>query len=160
MHQDVILTGMGKAIRDLKQDTKITILPADEGNATIVMDRYEYVTKMNALLKDNTYHQLRKDPTHRVETKVSKALRALEDNNCLSDKERKYLSPNCSKPPQIYGLPKVHKKKYPPQAHCINYRIAHLPAGKGAYQNPDTTGRWNRDPGEEFNRVCSTNQGN
>ena len=52
--------GMGKAIRDLKQDTEITILPADKGNATVVMDRYEYVAKMNALLKDNTYGQLRK----------------------------------------------------------------------------------------------------
>ena len=52
--------GMGKSIRDLKQDTEITILPADKGNATVVMDRYEYVAKMNALLKDNTYGQLRK----------------------------------------------------------------------------------------------------
>ena len=40
-------------------------------------------------------------------------MRALEDNNCLSNKERKYLSPNCSKPPQIYGLPKVHKESIP-----------------------------------------------
>lgn len=37
---------------------------------------------------------------------------ALEDNS-LSDKERKYLSPNCSKAPQIYGLPKVHKEGFP-----------------------------------------------
>ena len=39
-------------------------------------------------------------------------MRTLE-HNCLSDKERKYLSPNCSKPPQIYGLPKVHKENIP-----------------------------------------------
>ena len=45
---------MGKAIRDLKQVTKIIILPADKGKSTVVMEHYEYVTKMNALLKDNT----------------------------------------------------------------------------------------------------------
>ena len=105
--------GMCKAIKDLKQDTEIVIVPADKGSATVVMDRSEYVTKMNAMLKDDTYRQLRRDQTRRVETKVSKALRSLESNNSLSDKERKYLSPNCSKRPQIYGLPKVHKDGTP-----------------------------------------------
>ena len=65
------------------------------------------------MLKDDTYRQLKRDPTSRVETKIIKALRTLEENNCLSSKERRYLSPCCSKPPQIYGLPKMHKVNIP-----------------------------------------------
>ena len=64
---------MCQAIKDLKQDTEIVILPADKGNATVVMDHLEYVTKIKAMLKDDTYCQLKRDPTHRVETKIIKA---------------------------------------------------------------------------------------
>ena len=77
------------------------------------MDRSEYVMKMNTMLKDSTYRQLRKDPTRKVETKVSQALKIAEDNNSTFDKERTYLSPNCTKPPQIYGVPKIHKENIP-----------------------------------------------
>ena len=73
---------------------------------------------MNTLLKDSTYRQLRKDPTHKVETKVSQALKILEDNNSISDKERKYPSSNCTKPPQICGLPKIHKENIPRDPLC------------------------------------------
>jgi hypothetical protein len=57
--------------------------------------------KISAMLKNDTYRLLKRDPTRKVETKIIKALRILEENNCLSDKERcyMYLSPSCSKPP-------------------------------------------------------------
>ena len=54
---------MHQAIMDLKQDTEIGILPADKGNATVVMDHLEYVTKMKTMLKDDTYRLLKRDPT-------------------------------------------------------------------------------------------------
>ena len=65
------------------------------------------------MLKDSTGRQLRKDPTRKVETKVSQALKIVEDNHGISDKERKYLSPNCMKAAQIYGLAKIHKENIP-----------------------------------------------
>ena len=106
--------GMHQPIMDLKQDTEIVMLPADKGNATVVMDHSEYdiVTKMKTMPKDDTY-RLPKRFNCRVETKIIKALRTLKENNCLSCKERHYLSPSCSKPPQICGLPKVHKVNIP-----------------------------------------------
>ena len=35
---------MRQAMKDLKQDTEIVILPADKGNATVVMDHSEYMS--------------------------------------------------------------------------------------------------------------------
>ena len=50
------------------------------------------------------------------------------------DKERKYLSPQCSTPPQMYGLPKIHKDGIPlrPIVSAIGsptYRLAKQLAG-------------------------------
>ena len=38
-----------EAIKELKKDNIIIILPADKGNATVVMDREEYNYKMRDL---------------------------------------------------------------------------------------------------------------
>ena len=66
------------ALRDLRNDNSIVILPADKGNATVVMDRSTYSDKMNALLKDEgTYLCISRNPTTRVEKQVSEALRSL-----------------------------------------------------------------------------------
>ena len=105
--------GLHRAARDLREDTSIVILPADKGNATVVMNRTEYVSKMNQMLEDPTYTKLKKDPTIKIETRVGKELRSLQDGGYISRKERKYLTPQCSNPPQIYGLPKIHKDNTP-----------------------------------------------
>jgi len=104
---------MHRAIKDLREDNSIVILPADKGNATVVMDRTEYTTKMSRMLEDETYTRLKKDPTSRVETKVGNMLKSLENRGHMSDKERRYLTPQCSSPPQMYGLPKIHKANIP-----------------------------------------------
>ena len=59
------------------------------------------------------YKKLKKDPTSRIENKITRSLRALEDKGCISDKEQKYLTPQCLTLPQMYGLPKIHKEGYP-----------------------------------------------
>ncbi len=56
-----------KALTNLKRNKNIVILPADKGNATVVMDRYEYKMKMKKLLDDEyTYKQLPNDPTRKM----------------------------------------------------------------------------------------------
>ena len=44
------------AIRNLKQDPSIVIVPADKGRATVVMNTAEYKEKVSALLKDGSTH--------------------------------------------------------------------------------------------------------
>ena len=76
---------MHMAVKGLKRDKDIVILPADKGNMTIVMDRSVYEEKLNDMLRDDaTYRQLRKDPTTRIETKVKKAIKELEENGYIT----------------------------------------------------------------------------
>ena len=64
-----------KAVRTLRNNENIVILPADKGNSTVVMDRTEYERKLEEMLSDNTYKKLDKDPTTKMERKVAKTLK-------------------------------------------------------------------------------------
>lgn len=50
------------AIRDLSSDKSNHILPADKGNATVIMDRTTYSKKVQDILNSGSYRPLRKDP--------------------------------------------------------------------------------------------------
>lgn len=52
-----------KAMRTLAKNKDITILPADKGRTTVIMDTDQYEHKMLELLSDNAYEVLRKDQT-------------------------------------------------------------------------------------------------
>ena len=66
------------AIKNLKRDN-IIILPADKGNATVVMNKEEYTIKMKSLVSEGTYIKLKKDPTPACERKLTKLLKKNKD---------------------------------------------------------------------------------
>jgi hypothetical protein len=66
-----------RALRSLRRDKDIAILPAVKGNTTVVLDRSEY-DEMRALIDTPTYRKLTKDPATTQETKVLKILRKLK----------------------------------------------------------------------------------
>ena len=57
------------ALKDLRAMEGVTILPADKGKATVVMEREEYDSKMMELLLSSTYRKLPTDPTQTMENK-------------------------------------------------------------------------------------------
>ena len=74
------------ALKDLHKDNTIVILPADKGNATVVMDRSLYEEKMKDILLDgNTYHKLKRDPTTRIEKTVAEKVKQLHRNGLIPD---------------------------------------------------------------------------
>ena len=62
-----------KAVKNLREDRDIVILPADKGNATVILDQTDYAAKMEHLLEDRAYRKVQRNPTSRVEAKVSTA---------------------------------------------------------------------------------------
>ena len=102
-----------RTIQDLKRDETIVILPADKGRATVVMNSEDYTSKMEEILNDDKYRPLRRDPTLTIEKKVTKSLKLLHSDGHISDKLLDQLTPRYSDPPQMYGLPKVHKENIP-----------------------------------------------
>ena len=103
-----------RALKSLKKDESIVIVPADKGNATVVMDRSQYSEKMHHLLEDkNTYQRISRNPTTQVEKQVVAAVKDLRKEEYINDPILKRLSPQHSYPPQLYGLPKIHKDSVP-----------------------------------------------
>ena len=73
------------ALKNLRKDETITILPADKGKSVVVMDNQEYKEKVSTLLLDTkTYSQLtdkRLNPTTRVEKDLNKLLLNIKVDN-------------------------------------------------------------------------------
>ncbi|BHF74029.1 hypothetical protein SprV_0401711300 [Sparganum proliferum] len=50
--REIITKAQQSAIKALRNDTCILILPTDKGRSTVVLDKTDYVQKANALLED------------------------------------------------------------------------------------------------------------
>ena len=100
-----------QAIKSLQDDNVIIILPADKGNATMVMDRVECSNKLVDLIGSCGYSKVKKDPTLKMERKLSQILGKNED--LIPQTKYRQLIQHYSKLPHIYGLPKIHKDGIP-----------------------------------------------
>ena len=60
-----------KALNELRSLENEVILPADKGNATVMITREDYDRKMRGVLDTATYKRLKKDPTATQEGKLS-----------------------------------------------------------------------------------------
>ncbi|PSN32959.1 hypothetical protein C0J52_25090, partial [Blattella germanica] len=63
-----------QALRALRENTNVVVLPADKGNAAVVMSSANYHEKIAALLEDEAYRPLSRDPTGKVERLTSTLL--------------------------------------------------------------------------------------
>jgi hypothetical protein len=85
------------------------VLPADKGNASVILNTIDYQQKSNALLEDSTYRKLTKNPTETVEQKTTLLLKKAN----LPEDIFKRLKPTGTRPPRLYELPKIHKEGIP-----------------------------------------------
>jgi len=93
----------------LKDNVNLTILPADKGNAMVLLNTSDYKQKISSLLQDPAYRKLTKDPTDSIERKTT----ALLKKSSLTEETRRQLGPAGSRPPRLYELPKIHKEGIP-----------------------------------------------
>ena len=110
-----------KALKELRSLEDEVILPADKGNATVMMTRENYDTKLRGMLKTATYRQLKKDPTTTQERALTSRLGKLNREGEISESLYQRLRPSGSQPPRIYGLLKIYKPEVPlrPIVSCI-----------------------------------------
>lgn len=88
-----------RALKNLVEDNGI-----DKGNATEVPNKEVYNQKINDLLKDASYKQMKSNPTTKVEKKVADALKEVESRAGLSSaQQRKFLVNNYSTPPRLFN---------------------------------------------------------
>ncbi len=102
------------AMHGLQKDETIMVLPADKGKCLVVMDRAEYVTKMEEKLADTTtYQELQSDPTTKVKKLLAGKLKAIHDEGELNYATYMRLYPSATQIPRMYGQPKIHKEGNP-----------------------------------------------
>jgi len=80
-----------------------------KGNATVILSTTDYQQKMKTLLNESAYRRLPKDQTDSTEHKTTRLLK----KSTLSEDVYKELNPSGSRPPRLYGLPKIHKGGVP-----------------------------------------------
>ncbi|CAH2017764.1 unnamed protein product [Acanthoscelides obtectus] len=87
------------------KDENVQVLPADKGNATVVMDTEDYTSKINDLLDRSTYKRLTRDPTQLI----VRTTKSLVQKSSLKDEIKKKVCRSEALTLRIYGLPKIHK---------------------------------------------------
>lgn len=103
-----------RALRALREDPTIVIIPADKGRATVLLNKEKYIQKMEAIVNDETkYRGVKQDPTTRTENKVTDAMKCLQSKEYISDRLYDRLAPHYTNPPQLNSLPKIHKDGVP-----------------------------------------------
>ena len=103
-----------RALKELKQDPSLVIVPADKGWATILMDGVKYGKKMQDMLDDtDVYCKLKRDPFPALERKMNSMLLQLNRNKEIPDAIYWRLRSSNGKTPLLYGLPKIHKVDVP-----------------------------------------------
>ncbi|GJQ70125.1 hypothetical protein Trydic_g22595 [Trypoxylus dichotomus] len=95
--------------KQLKQDESLTIIQADKGNATVIINTGEYKQKIKMLLEPSTYVTRQRDPTSSVLRETNKLVRA----SSLPDDVKKQVIVTEALRPRLYGLPKIRKRDIP-----------------------------------------------
>ncbi len=68
-----------EALRKLREDDSIVILPANKGNATVVMNKEDYARKMEEILTGGDYEVVKTNPTPKLEKKLNNMLKGLRE---------------------------------------------------------------------------------
>ena len=118
-----------------KAHPEILVLRPDKGNGVVLLDRSDYVQKMNVILDDKTKFKKVSGSLKKLlikgEDHVNRTLNELVKAGKLSDDLKNSAHASGSQPGILYGLPKIHKEGCPlrPIISAIgthSYRLAKM----------------------------------
>ncbi|BHF70757.1 hypothetical protein SprV_0301381000 [Sparganum proliferum] len=102
------------ALRELKTDKDIVIVPADKGRSTVVLDRTDYLQKAKNLLEDHQFYvPYETNPVKTPTREIDATLLALENSGAITPTDRRMARAQETALVRFYGLPKVHKEGAP-----------------------------------------------
>ncbi|BHF86039.1 hypothetical protein SprV_ctg2602921800 [Sparganum proliferum] len=113
-----------RALKSLKANKDIIILPDDKGRSTVVLDKSDYQNKVQDLLEDqHSYKQCRASEMESLITRINKGLKNLKTNDWFS------MKPTDIATARFYGLPKFLAEGSPTTVASANQfleRIKHV----------------------------------
>nr|VZI42665.1 unnamed protein product [Spirometra erinaceieuropaei] len=102
------------ALRELKADKDIVIVPADKERSTVVLDRTDYLQKAKNLLEDRQFYvPCETNPIKTLTREINATLLALENSGAITATDRRMARAQETALARFYGLPKVHKEGAP-----------------------------------------------
>jgi len=125
-----------KTLVNLSKDDSIYITRADKGRAVVILDKLDYIIKMEDILSDTkTFTRLDSDPTIKKEERLQRKLLKLKDSGFITENEYNFARPVGSQPGKAYGLPKIHKAGAPLRpiisaCNTFTYKLSKLLARK------------------------------
>ena len=105
---------VNQVLRSLATDQSIVITRPDKGRGVVIMNKCEYLQKMETILNDDTtFHRIDHDPTIANENRLITTLLRLRKEGFISPEEYNLARPSGSRAARLYGLPKLHKANCP-----------------------------------------------
>ena len=101
----------------LAQDKSIVITKPDKGNGVVILDKLDYVSKMNTILSDPTkFTPFRGDIYKKIialQDGLNRQIESFKKLDLLTNVQVANLRATGSRPGIVYGSPKVHKPGTP-----------------------------------------------
>ena len=102
------------ALYSFRNDPDIVITRSDKGNGVVILNRCDYVNKMNDILNDvSKFLPCNHDTSLANLTKFQRSIYYLKTKKALSYEIYSRIHPTSTKTPSLYGLPKLHKPGVP-----------------------------------------------
>nr|VZI31769.1 unnamed protein product [Spirometra erinaceieuropaei] len=102
------------ALRELKAEKDLVIVPADKGRPTVVLDRTDYLQKAKRLLEDQQFYApCATNPVKALTREINSTFLALENSGAITPTDRRMARPQDTALARFYGLPKVHEDGAP-----------------------------------------------
>ena len=115
-----ISPGERLAIRELKDNNKIVIKPADKGSAVVILNREDYLAEGYRQLSDIQFYQkVDIDLTEQHRKEVQEFISELYTAGEIDISVSRYLTDKECRTSRLYLLPKIHKGKNPPPGRPI-----------------------------------------
>ncbi|XP_044738897.1 uncharacterized protein LOC123300392 [Chrysoperla carnea] len=96
-----------KAVKSLTEKG-VTITKADKGNAVVVLDKEDYIRRMEKLLREGPYERVEKDPLQKNIKEVKEVIKQCQA--LIGSRDRLKLQSSNPLTSRLYGLPKIHKE--------------------------------------------------
>ena len=104
-------------LKRLSKIKDLVICRPDKGKGIVLLNRHNYVTKMNDILSDTTKFNEIGPPQFnmifKVEDKINRTLKQLKDDSVINNDTYQNLYSSGSSFSILYGLPKIHKQNVP-----------------------------------------------
>ena len=104
------------ALKDLHKNRDLVIQRADKGNAVVILNKNNYISKMKAIFSDSSeFQELSIDQNNvlnhivHMENRIIDVLKKLKNKKIISEKKYEDLNPVGSGPGILYGHAEIHK---------------------------------------------------